>query len=264
MESKKNKKFYWIKLKDTFMTSDAVDFLMGQKNGSQYVVLYQMLCLKTVNTNGRLVREIGEIIIPYEVPKIVRDCKYFDTDTVTVALELYKKLGLIYADENGILSIANYDNLVGGETQQAAIMRSIRARKNVSISSNNVTKMLPNCYCNVTQEKEKDIQDEEDNNNQYKSNVDNSNVDKHDLDKIKILFNIIKNEEDLKEFNNENGIKACHMICDILEKDQIRKLSASQIKELITKFYHSKLADKPKYYLYRCYENITQKCGGAK
>ena len=33
-------------LKNTFLTSDAVDFLMAQKNGSKYVILYQMLCLK--------------------------------------------------------------------------------------------------------------------------------------------------------------------------------------------------------------------------
>ena len=55
-----DKKFYWIKLKDDFMSGDTIDFLMGQKNGAEYVVLYQMLCLKnkkhkwrTRNTSGR-------------------------------------------------------------------------------------------------------------------------------------------------------------------------------------------------------------------
>ena len=107
------KRYYWIKLKDTFMTSDTVDFLMGQKNGANYVVLYQMLCLKTVNTNGELARKIGEIIIPYDAEKIQRDCKYFDIDTIRVALELYKQLGLIYKQEDGILKIANFENMVG-------------------------------------------------------------------------------------------------------------------------------------------------------
>ena len=69
------KKYYWIKLKSSFMTSDAVDFLMGQKNGAEYVVLYQMLCLKTINTDGRLERQIGEVIIPYDASKIQRDRK---------------------------------------------------------------------------------------------------------------------------------------------------------------------------------------------
>ena len=90
------KRYYWIKLKESFMTSDAVDFLMGQKDGANYVVLYQMLCLKTINTGGKLERHIGEIIIPYDVEKIQRDTKWFTVDTVRVALDLYKALGLIY------------------------------------------------------------------------------------------------------------------------------------------------------------------------
>ena len=92
------KRFYWIKLRDSFMTSDAVDFMMSQPGGANYVVLYQMLCLNTINTGGRLSRQIGEIIIPYDVEKIRRDCKWFSTDTVRIALDLYKRFGLIYED----------------------------------------------------------------------------------------------------------------------------------------------------------------------
>lgn len=55
------KRYYWIKLKDSFMSSDAIDYLMSQPDGANYVVLYQMLCLKTINTGGCLVSKIGEI-----------------------------------------------------------------------------------------------------------------------------------------------------------------------------------------------------------
>ena len=113
------KRYYWIKLKESFMTSDAVDFLMGQPHGANYVVLYQMLCLKTINTGGKLERHIGEVIIPYDEAKIQRDTKWFSIDTVRVALNLYKALGLVYQDENGTLSLADYDNLVGSETDWA-------------------------------------------------------------------------------------------------------------------------------------------------
>ena len=63
------RKYYWIKLKKDFMSSDAVDFLMSQKNGAEYVVLYQMLCLMTVKTNGKLERQLNEVIIPYDAEK---------------------------------------------------------------------------------------------------------------------------------------------------------------------------------------------------
>lgn len=120
------KKYYWIKLKDSFMTSDKVDFLMSQENGANYIVLYQMLCLECINTEGTLARQIGEIIIPYDVDKIVRDCKYFSRDTVIVAMELYKKLGMIYEQENGMLKIADFDNMVGSETDYAQKKRRQR------------------------------------------------------------------------------------------------------------------------------------------
>lgn len=120
------KRYYWIKLKESFMTSDAVDFLMGQPDGANYVVLYQMLCLKTINTGGKLERHIGEVIIPYDEAKIQRDTKWFSIDTVRVALNLYKALGLVYQDQDGALALADYENLVGSETDWAEKRRRQR------------------------------------------------------------------------------------------------------------------------------------------
>lgn len=48
----KPKRYYWMKLKESFMSSDTIDYFMSQPGGANYVVLYQMLCLKTINTNG--------------------------------------------------------------------------------------------------------------------------------------------------------------------------------------------------------------------
>lgn len=112
-------RFYWIKLTDRFMTSDTVDFLMEQKDGANYVVIYQMLCLKTVNNDGCLSRSIGEMIIPYDEEKIQRDLKWFSIDTIRVAMNLYKRLGLIYEQEDGVLRITDFDNLVGSQTVSA-------------------------------------------------------------------------------------------------------------------------------------------------
>lgn len=117
------KRYYWIKLRESFMTSDTVDFLMSQKDGANYVVLYQMLCLKTINTDGRLSRTIGEIVIPYDVEKIQRDCKWFSADTIRVALNLYKRFGLIYEDVDGTLVLVDHGSMVGSETNWAAQKR---------------------------------------------------------------------------------------------------------------------------------------------
>lgn len=121
-----SKKFYWIKLKTDFFNLDEIDFLLSQKNGCEYIVLYQMLCLKTANNNGRLCTTIGEMIIPYDTEKIVRETKHFDFDTVAVALELFKKLGLIYEEEDSILKISAVEEMVGSETEYAKKKREYR------------------------------------------------------------------------------------------------------------------------------------------
>ena len=142
------KRFYWIKLRESFMTGEIVDFLMSKKDGANYVVLYQMLCIKTINTNGRLSTQLGEMIIPFDVEKIQRDCKWFSADTIRIALNLYKGLGLIYEDLDGTLVLTDHKNLVGSETDAAARMRNSRAARNTlslpdvtsgEQSANNVT-----------------------------------------------------------------------------------------------------------------------------
>lgn len=134
-----SKKYYWIKLKTDFFNRDEIDFLLSQKNGCEYIVLYQMLCLMVANTDGQLQNQIGEVIVPYDTNKIVRDTKYFDFDTVTVALELYKKLGLVYVGDNNCLTIANYDELVGSETTGAKRIREWREKQKALQCNNSVT-----------------------------------------------------------------------------------------------------------------------------
>lgn len=132
------KRFYWLKLYKEFMTGDEIDFLMNQKNGAKYVVLYQMLCLSTINTRGVCAYNIGEAIIPYDIDKIQRDTKYFDRDTVIVALELFKKLGWVYEQDNGVLQISNFDEIVGSETDWA--QKKARQR---ALSGDNVPELSP-------------------------------------------------------------------------------------------------------------------------
>lgn len=127
-----------MKLKESFMTSDTIDYFMGQPDGANYVVLYQMLCLKTINTDGRLSRQIGEVIIPFDIEKIRRDCKWFSADTIRIALNLYKAFGLIYEDVDGTLVLADHKNLVGSETDAAARMRtSLRESQQFTIARRN-------------------------------------------------------------------------------------------------------------------------------
>lgn len=154
------KRFYWIKLKDSFMSSDEIDYLMSQPDGANYVVLYQMLCLKTINTDGCLVSQIGEMLIPYDAEKIQRECKWFSLATVRVALSVYKQIGLIFESPDGILTISNYSDIVGSETDYSAQKRLQRENRRRQIpvkgADNNEDNNVDNVHTEKEIEKDKD------------------------------------------------------------------------------------------------------------
>ena len=140
----KTKRYYWIKLKTDFFNLAEIDFLLSQKDGCQYIVLYQMLCLQTANNNGELASRVGEMIIPYDPDKIARD-------TVIVAMELFKKLNLIYTDDGICLKIAGFENMVGSETGWAKQKREQREKQKL---------LSGQCPPNSQQEIDKEIDKE--------------------------------------------------------------------------------------------------------
>lgn len=156
------KRFYWIKLKDSFMSSDEIDYLMSQPDGANYVVLYEMLCLKTINTGGCLVSQIGEMLIPYDAEKIQRECKWFSLATVRVALSVYKQIGLIFESPDGILAISNYSDIVGSETDYSAQKRLQRENRRRQIpvkgADNNEDNNVDNVHTEKEIEKDKEIE----------------------------------------------------------------------------------------------------------
>ena len=125
-----SKKFWYIQLNVNFFDDDRIDWLCEQNNGYAYVVLYLKLCLKTANNNGILTRQIGDMIIPYNVDKIA-EVTNINVDIVRVALELYKRIGLVYeADENcNFMRLPEVPGMVGYTTQAAIEKAKQRERK---------------------------------------------------------------------------------------------------------------------------------------
>ena len=138
------KRYYWLKLKEDFFDDDTISFIEEQENGVYYVNFYLKLCLKSVKTEGKLIRLIGENLIPYDI-KSLSKVTNTPVDTVRVAMKLFEEIGLIKLLESGEIYLQQIDELIGTETDKARIMREKRAIE--KLSGNNV----PNCYPNVTQ-----------------------------------------------------------------------------------------------------------------
>lgn len=151
-----NKKFYWLKIKEDWFEDDTIDWIEEQPNGEKYSLFYIKLCLKSLRSNGVLIRVVGDVLVPYDAPKLAKMTKT-DVDTVVVAMELFKKIGLIQILENGEIYLTQLNEMVGSETDKAILMRKKRALE--KLNGNNVTELLPNSYLEIDKEKDKEIID---------------------------------------------------------------------------------------------------------
>ena len=162
-------RFYWLQLKEDFFEDDAINWLEEQEpNGRDYAYFYLKLCLKSLKSNGVLVREVGNILIPYDNKKLAELTK-MDFDTVCVAMELLKKIGLVDILDDGEIYLTQLENLIGSTSRGAF-------KKQLQISRRNG---------------QKSIGWNESGNNSTK---DKDKVKDKDKDKIDKLYNYYENE----------------------------------------------------------------------
>lgn len=154
-----NKRFYWLKLQEDFFEDETIRYIEEQENGIKYSNFYLKLCLKSLRTGGKLIRLVGEMLIPYDV-RSLSSLTGVDPDTVRCAMDLFQKIGCVKVLDSGELFISQLSELVGSETDKAKIMRAARAREKEI--GNIVTAALPERYPEkeIDKEKEKELENE--------------------------------------------------------------------------------------------------------
>lgn len=212
-----SKKYYWLKLKSDFFDDDTIKFIEEQENGIKYSNFYLKLCLKSLKTDGKLIRLVGETLIPYDINSLSK-LTGVEFDTVRSAMQLFESIGLIKVLESGEIYLSQIDELIGSETDKAQMVRRLRAER--KLDSNNVTQMLPEK--DIDKDKEKEIEIEKDTNieiindweikfdkfyKNYPKKVQKQNVKKwfKKNNPNDELFNIIMNK--LEEFKQSNNWK---------------------------------------------------------
>lgn len=108
-------KFYWLMLKEDFFDEDAIEWVEEQTDGEKYALFYLKLCLKSLKTNGILMRKVGEMLIPY-TPEKLADLTKTSKDTVIIAMKLLQKVGLIKILNNGEIFLTQIDQMVGSKS----------------------------------------------------------------------------------------------------------------------------------------------------
>ena len=111
-------KFYWLQLKEDFFDEDAIDWLEEQPNGKVYSLFYLKLCLKSLRTHGVLIRQVGNMLVPYDHVKLGELTKT-NPDTVMVAMNLLINIGLVQKLENGELYLTQVEHMIGSQSKSA-------------------------------------------------------------------------------------------------------------------------------------------------
>ena len=157
-----NKRYYWLKLKNDFFEGDEINWLEEQENGAVYILFYLKLCLRSLRSDGVLMRRVGKIEIPYDTKKLA-EITGTPLPAAETAMALLTSAGLVEVQENGALFIPQMEDMTGSETERAAIMRKYRTPKTekenhsedsdreieVQSSNHNVITMLPEPDHNV-------------------------------------------------------------------------------------------------------------------
>lgn len=157
-----NKRYYWLKLKNDFFEGDEINWLEEQENGAVYILFYLKLCLRSLRSDGVLMRRVGKIEIPYDTKKLA-EITGTPLPAVETAMALLTSAGLVEVQENGALFMPQMEDMTGSETERAAIMRKYRTPKTekenhsedsdreieVQSSNHNVITMLPEPNHNV-------------------------------------------------------------------------------------------------------------------
>lgn len=138
-------RYYWLKLNENFFESDVVEWLEDQENGEKYVLLYLKLCLKSLKTDGVLVRQVGKMIIQHTAESIAKQTQ-FDIEIVESALALFEQIGLIEKNDKGESYLPEVANMTGsGSTSESATKKKTQRQnkkgQNVPKSGD---KMSPN------------------------------------------------------------------------------------------------------------------------
>lgn len=172
-----NKKYYWLKLKEDFFEEDAIAWIEEQDKGKEYCLFYLKLCLKSLKTNGLLIRNVGSMLVPYDA-KTLAKVTSTDIDTVKVAMDIFTKIGLVQILENGEIFISQLQNMVGSETKWAEKKRLQRQKRD------NVLMLSGQCPIEI----EKDIDIEKELEKDIHKDKKDKYVGKSDLKTFRILY----------------------------------------------------------------------------
>ncbi|MDD2957185.1 MAG: phage replisome organizer N-terminal domain-containing protein [Lachnospiraceae bacterium] len=120
-----NRKYYYLKLKDSYFDDDSIVLLESMQDGILYSYILLKLYLKSLKNGGKL--RLDEHI-PYTAQMIATITRH-QIGTVERALQIYEKLGLVEVLDDGTYYMSNIELFIGQSSTEGE--RKRRARQDV-------------------------------------------------------------------------------------------------------------------------------------
>ena len=117
-----NRKYYYLKLKESYFDDDAIVLLESMQDGVIYSNILLKLYLKSLKNGGKL--QLDENI-PYTAQMIATITRQ-QVGTVERALKIFMKLGLVEPLPSGALYMSNIELLIGQSSTEGERKRRAR------------------------------------------------------------------------------------------------------------------------------------------
>ena len=117
-----NRKYYYLKLKESYFDDDAIVLLESMQDGVLYSNILLKLYLKSLKNGGKL--QLAENI-PYTSQMIATITRQ-QVGTVERALQIFMKLGLVEPLQNGAFYMSNIELLIGQSSTEGERKRKAR------------------------------------------------------------------------------------------------------------------------------------------
>ena len=119
-----NKKYYYLKVKETFVDSEEMKVLESLPNGLAYQNFYLKVCLLSLKSGGAL---LFKGAIPYDMMMLSTVLR-MNIDTVKTGLELLQKFKLVEVLDNGTIYMSDLQALIGQSSTEGERVKAYRER----------------------------------------------------------------------------------------------------------------------------------------
>lgn len=156
----KNKRYFWLKLKEDFFNQKEIKLLRKIAGGDTYTIIYLKLLLLSLKNDGKIYFDGLTDEFTEELALEIDE----SLENVQVTMQFLQSKGLIAfdSDNHDEFELTNIASMIGSETDDARRKRKERQRKQLKLgqSPDNVTNKSQLCHTEKEIELDKDIEKE--------------------------------------------------------------------------------------------------------